>query len=113
MYNKSTLLWEADHYEAYKLMETLRVSRDPHARVSAALYNLRLLREKKARSSPCRSSSDSDCVSEVIAAFAHTANQVPQHAGQLCALAALAWFAAATTLAITIPQVCGATAYTR
>ena len=48
MYNKSTLLWEADHYEAYKLMETLRVSRDPHARVSAALYNLRLLREKKA-----------------------------------------------------------------
>ena len=25
VYNKSTLLWEADHYEAYKLMETLRV----------------------------------------------------------------------------------------
>ena len=48
IYDKSTLLWEADHYKAYDCMEKLRASPDPTARVPAPLYNARLLRHSKA-----------------------------------------------------------------
>ena len=41
VYEKSVLMWEADHYNVFEQIESLRVHPEPWARVPAAVYNIR------------------------------------------------------------------------